>query len=622
MKHWNNIAKSLLFTLALALAFGIALIGTSPALATGGTLTGNGTTDDPYQIADAADLKAFANIVNGTNGATKNTGACAILTGDIDLSTVCSENKGSWTPIGTNLKNFIGTFNGDNHTIKGLYIKNTLTYQGLFGGIGPGGTVQNLTVFGEVTAKDFVGGVVGFNNGGTVTSCTNSGTVTATGNAAFVGGVVGNNISSTVTNCYNTGDVIAQGDNSHAGGVVGNNYSGTITNCYNTGMVETKGSGGSAGGVVGYNFSGTVTNCINTDTGTVKVEGSSSYAGGVVGCINCDGISNCYNTGMVEIKGSGGSAGGVVGYNKSGTITKCYYLADEESDDLKGIGSGSGDVNSKTSKEFASGEVAWLLQYGQTSQVWGQTLSGNSADPYPVLTVFDKDAPQVYKVTFMNSGQEYSAGYANSGGTVTKPADPTRAGYNFEGWYSDENFNTAWSFNSDTVSKDMALYAKWNKNQYTVTFESNGGSAVDSQIIKYGDTVTEPDDPTRTGYTFDGWYSDAPLTTAWIFDSNTVSKDMTLYAKWKVKQYTVTFESNNGSVVEPKTIAHGEKVTQPADPTRAGYTFAGWYSDVSLTTLWDFDTVITDNITLYAKWTENRYTVTFNSNDGTAVESL
>ena len=159
------------------------------------------------------------------------------------------------------------------------------------------------------------------------------------------------------------------------------------------------------------------------------------------------------------------------------------------------------------------------------------------------------------------------------------------------------------TWNKETNDCTITFTAQWSV-VYTVTFESNGGSPVEPQTIADGSKVTQPADPTRDGYTFDGWYSDASLTTAWIFDSDTVSKDMTLYAKWKVNEYTVTFASNDGSAVNTQTITYGGKVSEPTAPTREGYTFAGWYSDEALTQLWDFDTVITGNITLYAKWTK------------------
>ena len=159
---------------------------------------------------------------------------------------------------------------------------------------------------------------------------------------------------------------------------------------------------------------------------------------------------------------------------------------------------------------------------------------------------------------------------------------------------------------------------------YTVSFESNGGTPVDSQEITENGTVTKPEDPTREGYTFAGWYVDEALETPYDF-SQAVTSNFTLYAKWteNITYYTVTFNSNGGSLVENQTVAEDGTVSKPADPTREGYTFTGWYSDEACTQIYDFASAVTGDLTLYAGWQENitYYTVTFNSNGGSPVES-
>ena len=142
----------------------------------------------------------------------------------------------------------------------------------------------------------------------------------------------------------------------------------------------------------------------------------------------------------------------------------------------------------------------------------------------------------------------------------------------------------------------------------TVTFESNGGSSVASITPIRGEFITAPPPPTKAGYDFSGWYKESDLTTPWNFASDKIgSSDITLYAKWTEgapDTYTVTFESNGGSAVAAKTgIAKDTTITAPTSPTRTNYTFNGWYSDLGLTTAWNFATPITADITLYAKWT-------------------
>jgi uncharacterized repeat protein (TIGR02543 family) len=139
---------------------------------------------------------------------------------------------------------------------------------------------------------------------------------------------------------------------------------------------------------------------------------------------------------------------------------------------------------------------------------------------------------------------------------------------------------------------------------YTVSFNSNGGSEVAALSVNNGETIIEPAAPTKAAYVFGGWYKEDTLATAWNFGSDTVSSDVTLYAKWTaVETYTVTFNSSGGSDVASVVVNSGEKITKPADPTNTGYEFVTWYKEDTLTTVWNFasDTV-SANTTLYANW--------------------
>ena len=160
------------------------------------------------------------------------------------------------------------------------------------------------------------------------------------------------------------------------------------------------------------------------------------------------------------------------------------------------------------------------------------------------------------------------------------------------------------------------------KNIYTITFESNGGSEVTSQTVAYQNSLKVPPEPTKTGFAFGGWYSDAGLTSTYNF-GEAVVENRTLFAKWTTNNYTVSFETNGGSAVTSQTAPYGGKASLPTEPTKTGNTFAGWYSDAGLASVWDFgvNTVGAGNMTLYAKWTINKYTVTFDSNGGSVVSS-
>ena len=654
MQHIKHYSLGLLVVFALLLG---ALISAQPALAKDGTMKGNGTQESPYQIEDAEDLLAFAEEVNKPNRyePEADINIWAELMNDIDLNPSYTYNQSTdqwtdaegkaveeskleeWAPIADDSDYpYTGTFEGNGHTISGLFIDNSSTnddYFGLFGVIGGGGNVTNLTVEGSVTVNilekfsgDLViaGGVTGMNLGN-VNNCTNKVNVTVTDNKTiytYVGGVSGVNYGN-VSNCSNQVIITATADAAQIGGVVGQNQSnGSIEICNNTGAVNGTGQDIYTGGVAGRNFN-TISKCYNT--GAV----SGTIAGGVAGANssanNSGTVTSCYNTGMVTASSEGATIGGVVGANSngstSGTVNGCYFLVGTAA---SGVGDNSStnvtNVASKTTEEFASGEVAWLLQdaLGENdstaTQVWGQQLNGETSEDYPVLLAFVEDAPEVYRVDFEYNydyeGTE-NAAYTNSGGTVSAPTEPKREGYAFGGWYSDESLTDDWNFGTDTVTEDINLYAKWTVCTYTVTFNTNGGSDVDSQTVAHGGKVTKPEAPTKTGYTFAGWYSNAELTTPWDFDTDTVSEDMNLYAKWNINQYTVTFNTNGGSDVDSLSVDYGEKVEKPADSTREGYTFDGWYSDKDFKTAWDFNTPITADTTLYAKWTEiPTYTVT------------
>jgi uncharacterized repeat protein (TIGR02543 family) len=149
--------------------------------------------------------------------------------------------------------------------------------------------------------------------------------------------------------------------------------------------------------------------------------------------------------------------------------------------------------------------------------------------------------------------------------------------------------------------------------EYTVTFVTDSGTEIEPQTVKEGGTATRPTpNPTRDGFGFVGWYTDNETWDfLYNFENTPVTSDITLYAKWSETIHTVTFDSNGGSPVEPKTVGDGGTVQPPTAPTKSGHVFVGWYTDTSFSAEYDFDnTPVTSNITLYAKWSETVTTVT------------
>ena len=399
-------------------------------------MDGNGSKDEVYEIRNAGQLYWFAGLVNGTlSGVTQNTSANAVLTADIVVNKNVLKSDGTvnegtfkeWTPIGNSYNgSYTGIFEGQNHTISGLYFKQENTEEVGFFGYNRG-KISNVGILDSYFCGfSQVGGVCGYNSS-TITNCYNKGVVDGTADrASSFGGVCGCNLG-ILTNCYNTGIVKGQ---LFVGGVSGNNGK-MITNCYNTGIVKGHEW---VGGVSGEN-SGTIINCNNEG----KVSGTEYYVGGVSG-ENKKTITNCYNTGIVsgqsyvggvngyningtiincnatgEVNGTGSYVGGVIGMNlNKGTITNCYY------DSTIYTGAAIGDdkgtttkAEGKTTDEFKTGEVAYILQESQTDTeiIWGQTIG---TDTYPTLGGAKVYKTAIYKGCEGKPGEPVSYEYSNT----------------------------------------------------------------------------------------------------------------------------------------------------------------------------------------------------------------
>ena len=187
----------------------------------------------------------------------------------------------------------------------------------------------------------------------------------------------------------------------------------------------------------------------------------------------------------------------------------------------------------------------------------------------------------------------------------------------FDKWYEDEACTQEYDFNTE-ITDNKTLYAGWQLNKYSVTFVTNGGTAIPSQLKDHGSKADRPENPQKIGHTFAKWCSDEGLTTEYDFDT-ALEDNLILYADWTLNNYTITFVTNGGTTIDDQHVDHGSYVTRPADPTKEGHTFSKWYTDADLTTEYDFTASVSDNMTLYAGYDKNSYTVTFNSNGGTIV---
>ena len=201
-----------------------------------------------------------------------------------------------------------------------------------------------------------------------------------------------------------------------------------------------------------------------------------------------------------------------------------------------------------------------------------------------------------YTVTFQSEGGSEVASQIRANTPADQPADPTKEGYTFIGWYNGES---EWDFETP-VTADLTLTAKWQINRYTITFDTAGGSEVPSITQDYGTAITPPAAPARTGYTFAGWDRESPTTMP--------AENITLTARWQVNQYTITFKPENGGQDIVIKQDYGTAITAPANPTKTGYTFAGW--DKTIPT-----TMPAGDMTITARWTENRVIVIIRPDD-------
>ena len=239
-----------------------------------------------------------------------------------------------------------------------------------------------------------------------------------------------------------------------------------------------------------------------------------------------------------------------------------------------------------------------LTREGYTFKGWDKEIPETM--PAEDMTVKAQWKINQYTITFdTNGGSEIAPITQDYGTKITAPDNPTRKGYTFKGWDKE--------IPETMPAEDMTVKAQWKINQYTITFDTNGGSEIAPITQDYGTKITAPDNPTRKGYTFKGWDKEIPETMP--------AEDMTVKAQWKINQYTITFDTNGGSEIAPITQDYGTEITAPDNPTRKGYTFKGWDKKIP-------KTMPAENITVKAQWEINQYTITFDTNGGSEIAPI
>ena len=250
-------------------------------------------------------------------------------------------------------------------------------------------------------------------------------------------------------------------------------------------------------------------------------------------------------------------------------------------------GTGSAVTDMKPHNNILTLRGALFTRAGYTQVGWSTVDGGEKVygfeDIYTkneALTLYPVWNTNKYTIAFdTNGGSEIAPITQDYGTDITAPDNPTRKGYTFKGWDKE--------IPKTMPAENITVKAQWGINQYTITFDTNGGSEIAPITQDYGTEITAPDNPTRKGYTFKGWDKEIPETMP--------AENMTVKAQWEINQYTITFDTNGGSEIAPITQDYGTEITAPDNPTRKGYTFKGWDKEIP-------ETMPAENITITARW--------------------
>ena len=270
-------------------------------------------------------------------------------------------------------------------------------------------------------------------------------------------------------------------------------------------------------------------------------------------------------------------------------------------------GTGSAVTDMKPHNNILTLRGALFTRAGYTQVGWSTVDGGEKVygfeDVYTqneALTLYPVWNTNKYTITFdTNGGSEIAPITQDYGTEITAPDNPTRKGYTFKGWDKE--------IPKTMPAENITVKAQWEINQYTITFDTNGGSEIAPITQDYGTEITAPDNPTRKGYTFKGWDKEIPKTMP--------AENITVKAQWEINQYTITFDTNGGSEIAPITQDYGTEITAPDNPTRKGYTFKGWDKEIP-------KTMPAENITVKAQWEINQYTITFDTNGGSEIAPI
>ena len=529
-----------------------------PKCMTGVGFDGFGIKTNPYLIEDVEDLKLLAEKVNSGTTYEKT---YFKQTADIDL-----KNEPNWTPIGTMLveegRPFQGTFDGGGHQIANLTISNGGQYGGLFG-YTEGAVIKSCNVTGEVNGYNCTGGIVGYANNNThILNCSFQGNVEGDGEER--GGIVGHTSSGCeVSGCFVTGTVTGDRE---VGGIAGSGV-GTIKNCY--ALANVTATGVNAGGIAGKAYGVTIENCYYSGEVSAK-----DYAGGIAGYVSgAKTIRNCVS--LAESVTGIGFVNRIVGCVRQNTnlINNHSYNRTKlviDGNTTYPIGGAGNNVNGadvyisngRVMTDVQKGEVfAWT---GFDKAIWdipteAGKLPSLQKGTYPDLpTLPSKD------LTIDETPQHFTTRNIGNGFVVKVTSEGT--------------LNESIEFTKEYRLHDTT--GEW------MSAVPNTAGTYDVKITRAADGDINP------------FACEIP-------EGLVLTKKRSSSSGAATQTYTAQFDTNGGSAVDKVKTDKNGKIERPADPTKEGYIFVGWYSDSKLTKPFDFSAELTANSTLYAKWKEN-----------------
>ncbi len=599
-----------------------------------------------YIIKNADDLMNFASKVNEGNETIN-----AILANDIDMS------GKEWIPIGiskgekTNASGthpFRGLFDGNGYVVKNLNMTSEEYARAGLIGYAQNATIKNVLVENAtIKAKWQVAAICGRLDGGTIENCGSFGTldltvssVSSAQDAQVAAGVVSfsngydvktSSLWSTYTKYGNDTYRIGRPHTPHYNHVVGSWDNDTNTD-FNKKTKNSDNTGEKNTWVYVKNTTtienGKLTYDLNQDLGNTKTW--TQTFGKTEG--ECPRPTSRYKEVFTEEKD-----GQTVYYNKYNVFFISNGGTPCDGSDMRNIKRYSTDITqpSVTISLPSTTRIGYTFDGWWTSKEDNSgvniTTSNNTREIQDDMILYAHWIPNIYTISFDANyeGGEVTKIEEEYGNNYILPAEPSRKGYTFRGWWTDASAGT--EITSDLivyVTENRTFYAHWTANQYDVTYDANGGKVddQDEKIIKetYDQKYTYPE-PTRYGYNFDGWYTaEEGGKKIEKTDKVDIISDMTLYAHWTRIKYTISFDVNyeGGNVTEIEE-EYGNKYILPTQPSRTGYTFSGWWTDASTGDKITSDQTVdvTEDVTLYAHWTANTYTLTFVT-VGDAVESI